>query len=206
MTKLFVFIRRVAVWLWRIRHRCGYGIHSPFAFSFVTGVVYERGVYYAYAPLHALRQKTPGMLREKDDRLLFRLINASGARTALVCGDSLETTLFYLQAGRKTADMQVVSGEDMADVEVALRRWPDVDFVYMDVKNGWPEIFKRALEQADERAMLVVRGIHRDKKSLAAWRSVIADSRLRVTFDLYDFGIAFTEARFNKEHYVVNYF
>ena len=39
------------VWLMRIRHRCGYGVHSPFAFRFLTDVVYERTPYYAYSTL-----------------------------------------------------------------------------------------------------------------------------------------------------------
>ena len=34
-------------WLLRFRKRCGYGIHSPFAFQFVTGVIYEKGAYFA---------------------------------------------------------------------------------------------------------------------------------------------------------------
>ena len=39
------------IWLKRFRHRRGYGVHSPFAFDFLTYVVYERGEYYAYREL-----------------------------------------------------------------------------------------------------------------------------------------------------------
>ena len=73
------FIKRLSRcwhWLLRFRHRCGYGIHSPFAFGFVTGVIYERAVYYAYAELahaYACAQQPP--LRLKDYKLLFRLAN-----------------------------------------------------------------------------------------------------------------------------------
>ena len=63
-------------WLLRFRHRRGYGIHSPFAFSFVTGVVYEQGTYYAYPELKAMYKKLrPHGVRLKDGRLLFRLAN-----------------------------------------------------------------------------------------------------------------------------------
>ena len=69
--------RRTLRWLRRFRHRRGYGIHSPFAFGFVTGVVYEAGAYYAYAPLaQKWRGKLKGSpLRPKDLRLLLRLAN-----------------------------------------------------------------------------------------------------------------------------------
>lgn len=48
-------------WLLRFRHRRGYGIHSPFAFSFVTGVVYEQGTYYAYPELKAMYKNSAHM-------------------------------------------------------------------------------------------------------------------------------------------------
>ena len=41
------------IWLKRFRHRRGYGVHSPFAFAFLTDVVYERNAYYAYHELDA---------------------------------------------------------------------------------------------------------------------------------------------------------
>ena len=77
-------------WLARFRHRCGYGIHSPFAFGFVTSVVYEAGLFYAYPHLDRLwagarRQGQTG-LRRKDVRLLFRLANFAQARRGVFCG------------------------------------------------------------------------------------------------------------------------
>jgi hypothetical protein len=39
------------VWLMRIRKRCGYGVHSPFAFRLITEVIYEDTPFDAYAKL-----------------------------------------------------------------------------------------------------------------------------------------------------------
>ena len=54
--------------------------------------------------------------------------------------------------------------------------------------------------------MLVLAGIYASQAGREAWRSLKADSRVRVTFDLYDFGIAFFQRRLNKQDYIVNYF
>lgn len=69
-------ISRIYHWLSRIRRRRGYGIHSPYAFGFVTDVVYNDSAYYAYsrlaqddAHIHPLRRPS------KDYRLIFRLTN-----------------------------------------------------------------------------------------------------------------------------------
>ena len=77
-------IRNPFVWLWRIRHRRGYGIHSPWAYSFVRSVLLEPAHYYAYAELDKLY---PWHLRWllryplQCHRLLFRLANYAQAGT-----------------------------------------------------------------------------------------------------------------------------
>ena len=48
---LLLCIKRPFIWLSRFRHRCGYGVHSPFAFSLITDVIYEKMPYYAYSSL-----------------------------------------------------------------------------------------------------------------------------------------------------------
>lgn len=53
---------------WRSR---GFGIHSPFAFRFVTCVLRERGEYYAYAELRRIAHSGA---RFADLSLLFRLV------------------------------------------------------------------------------------------------------------------------------------
>ena len=73
-----MLIRNPFVWLHRIRHRCGYGIHSPFAFALVTQVLYNPGEYYAYRKLSMLHPWYVRWFRLRPlavHRLLFRLAN-----------------------------------------------------------------------------------------------------------------------------------
>lgn len=53
---------------WRSR---GFGIHSPFAFRFVTTVLRQKGEYYAYS---VLRESCPGKREFRKASLLFRLV------------------------------------------------------------------------------------------------------------------------------------
>lgn len=52
----------------------------------------------------------------------------------------------------------------------------------------------------------MLHAIHRNEAARTAWALLQADRRIRVTFDLHDFGIACLEARLNKENYLINYF
>ena len=76
------------VWLVRIRHRCGYGVHSPFAFRFLTGVVYERTPYYAYATLDPALPWGMRLRRKKGLHLLLRLANWLQPQVVVAPGDA----------------------------------------------------------------------------------------------------------------------
>ena len=95
MTDIF---RRAWNWCCRFRHRCGYGVHSPSDFHFITFVIYERLPFYAYTPLHRLRR---GVLhlphyREKVDRLLFRVVNERRPSALLEVGTGTGLSALYM--------------------------------------------------------------------------------------------------------------
>lgn len=193
-------------WFRRFRKRCGYGIHSPFAFSLVTGVIYEKGEYYAYEHLEELRNCTNAFLRHKDDRLLFRLVNHAAPSNGVVICTQLGITKEYLREARKTADwhfMSPFSSQKPADV---FRRLQQVDFIYIDDVYHTERILEAALPFVTDRTLLVVRNIHHNPALSKIWKIFIQHPQVRVTFDLYDFGLVYFERRLNKENYIINYF
>ncbi|MBR1881785.1 MAG: hypothetical protein IJ808_02030 [Muribaculaceae bacterium] len=67
---------------WSRHHRsAGFGIHSPFAYKFVTGVLRERLPYYAYDDLRTLRKALAATnsslptMSQKEAQMLFRVAN-----------------------------------------------------------------------------------------------------------------------------------
>ena len=91
------------VWLMRIRHRCGYGVHSPFAFRFLTDVVYERTPYYAYSTLDEALPLAHSMRRRKGLHLIFRVANWLQPAVAVLPQGACHTRR-YLQAGCRHAE------------------------------------------------------------------------------------------------------
>lgn len=205
MNPVLDFVSRCARWVCRFRHRCGYGVHSPYAFALITGVIYERGEYYAYAPLRRLRTEGDGGLRERDDRLMLRVANASEARRAVVWGRHTATTLRYLAAGRTACAFLHVADGGFGALQAFLADGEGIGLLYVDDPGEWPRVCDACLPHAADGALFVVRGIRRDRASLRAWRRLQADGRVRQTFDLHDFGLACLERRLNKENYIVNY-
>lgn len=96
-SNFFVMIHSALLWLRRIRHRRGYGIHSPWLFGLVVGVIYESEAYYAYSALRPVDG-----WRLKDLRLLLRLANHFQPERITLCGVSKELGA-WLHAGCRHA-------------------------------------------------------------------------------------------------------
>lgn len=182
MPKLFL---SPFVWLRRFRHRCGYGVHSPFAFEFITGVIYERWPYYAYSELDALLPwwvRGLGLRPRKRLRLLFRLANWREPARMLLVDPSPEAYAYIRRAVQKA---ELCSNPDGV-----------ADFIYVSHPS------EEALRCADSRSILVVDNL---RQHLDWWLRVKQDPRTAITFDLYDMGIVLFDRQYNRIDYTVSF-
>ena len=130
MNRMLLALKRPFIWLYRFRHRCGYGVHSPFAFNLITHVIYETTPYYKYKEL-ASEQKR--LMPQKDrawgyeslkvKRLLFRLVNYAQPATIVDAGMQAASSL-YLKAAKDGADYTAAA--DLS--ELFLESGASVDF------------------------------------------------------------------------------
>lgn len=208
MNHLLLCMKRPFVWLSRFRYRCGYGVHSPFAFSLITDVIYEKQPYYAYRSL-ALEQKKMSKERrwhkgtQKINRLLFRLVNRVQPSTIVEVG-RLSVSSLYLQSAKPSAGYLFASdlSELFLDADVP------VDFLYLnDYRN--PDLVKEAFRVCAQRttpqSLFVVYGITYSKRMKTLWRELQNDERVGITFDLYDAGLLFFDKTKIKQHYMINF-
>ena len=181
------FISHPFVWLMRFRKRKGYGVHSPFAFNFITDVIDATHPYYAY---HELDRQYSGWQRSlggqaiSKSRLLYRLVNHQRPERMLLCGASVVDESYMLAAAPKARRVGDIFDEK-------------ADFIYISQPDD--SILYRHLHKG---SMLVV---DRLRDNMEWWRMIKADHRTRVTFELYDLGIAFFDPKLQKQDYKVNW-
>lgn len=188
-------------WMVRFRHRCGYGIHSPFAFGFVRDVVYERGIFYAYAPLAAQHPTLSTPLRMKDLRLLLRLANFQRPTVCLLSGLEPESAEgAWLKAG--SCHTRYVGPDES---------WPPsfemlyaFDMLY--AQGDWTDKAAPWLARLAQGGMLVLHDIASTAARRAAWAHLLTLPQCVVAFDLRDFGVICYRPELQRQHYVVNYF
>lgn len=180
-----------AVWLSRIAYCRGFGVQSPSDYRFVRYVVNEHWPYYAYDDLE---RKLPdvGHRVRKLSRLYFRIANYLQPRLVVDFRPRSEAYSEYIHSGCNKA---VVKGELPAD--------GDVDLLRINADDEGFAAFRKA--GFAERSILIVEGIKRNRQARRIWRQVRGDERVRVTFDLYNAGVAFFDKRRYKKNYIVNF-
>ena len=186
-------------WLLRFRKRCGYGIHSPFAFGFVTGVVYEKGEYYAYSSLPKPEHGAGCDFRLKDLRLMFRVMNYQRPAVCL-CLDGEDTSVIgpvlqYMQAGSLRTRMLPYAEWDMRT---------QVDMIFG--MHDWMLHLEHLLPHLSAGGLVVVHDVCSTRERREAWLRLKGAEQSTVTFDLRDFGIVFYRPELQRQDYVVNYF
>lgn len=179
-----LLFRNPLIWLLRFRNRCGYGVHSPFAFNFLTDVVYQTEQFYAYQQLDlGLRWWQRYRYREYL-HLLMRISNYQHPNI-IICPQGVSARERQaLQAGSVGAEITQRYTDEMGVI------------VYLQSPDD------SLLNHLTRGSVIVVRDIHRHRRF---WSTLITDARITVTFDLYDVGIAFCKPELNPINYTINW-
>lgn len=189
--------KRAWIWVRRFRHRCGYGVHSPFAFQLITWVIYEKGRFYAYAELDKLRKQYASVdtNSRKVDQLLFRLANAVQPVSILDVGSQSDLSAAYLKAGCRTARMLSLADELTSPIGL----------VHLGSCVPETDLWEQLLPLTDGNSLFVIDGIYDSPAMHQWWKRVMDDTRTGITFDLYDVGLVFFDKSKIKQHYLVNF-
>ncbi len=216
----------------KIRHRKGYGVHSPFAYGFITRVIEEKWSYYAYRQIEELYRALHGKrpFDKRKGRLLFRLVNYFKPSVMVECGCEGGYTSLYLQKGNPDARLFCIEpdaavrataeevttqlpgnitfiGQSIPEGLLSLKEGNgEIPFIYLhrqaDV-GQYEQAFDRITPLLPERGVVIVDGIRQKKEILKAWKTFTQKEKIKVTFDLYTFGISVCSPKLNRQNYIV---
>lgn len=185
------------LWLWirRFRQRCGYGVHSPFAFGLLENVVYEKLPYYAFRELDAQLTWRQRFRVKRYLHLLFRLVNYQQP-VRIIYADAHPLELAYLKSACPHAMLCNIETGDALKAWQESEKNPDECGENQLVFLGAPR--EDVVKVCSAHTMLVLANVHEHK---GWWEGIPAV----VGFDLYDAGIAFFDPHYQPQRYVVNF-
>lgn len=173
---------------------------------------------------HSARRPRPG-------KLLYRLVKHFNPATVLELGTSLGVGTLYLKAAAPSARVVTIEGcahtarlaqrnireSGASDVEVIVGSFDAVltsafvgsllpDLVVFDGdhrKEPTLAYFSRLAEVATGSTVFVFDDIHWSKGMEEAWQEIKADQRVRVTIDLFTFGVVLFRPAMSRQHFVL---
>ena len=176
---------------WRAK---GHGIHSPFAYSLITNVIHSPHRYYAFSDLEEMFPES--VLQNKSTmafhRLSFRLAHHFKVTRVLEIGATDGVNATFIEAtGKETCCTSVINKDDTFDAI----------FIYTNNDDELPNV-ETLLSLSHDDTFWVVRSII-NRQGKQFWRNIIADERVRATFDVTETGIIFLQPMLHKLNYRV---
>ena len=182
-------LRRYLIWLLRCGYCRGFGIQSPTDYAFVRYVINEHYPYYSYSDL---KTKYPSL--SIDDRklmeLYFRISNWLQPEYAVIHSDRQKVVRNYVTCG--CFGTKVLPVDIFEDLNLKA-------FLAIFGMNANYDDFTQILTMVNEKSAIVVEDIYGSNKRI--WKTMGADVKATVCFDLYYAGIA----TFDKTRYKTNY-
>lgn len=204
--KLILLLKRPFIWLSRFRNRCGYGVHSPFAFSLITDVFYEKRQYYCYEELkekhsHISMSSQTDYISTKTLKLIFRLTNRFQPENILLFTFEQRIVDFIKRAKLKSNLLYI---ENVSNLDKDY----SPDLVVINSHTSPREVyalFDKIANQSDPNMLIVINGICYNREMKRLWKQMIKDQRVGITFDLYDVGLIFFDKKKIKQDYIINF-
>lgn len=178
------------------RGRRGYGIHSPFAFSFVKETLYPKDScsYYSFKRIEKLRSKLieskdytksvdsqpisinylvrTSAATVKDAQMLFRIAKQLGSKRIIELGTSLGLTTSYL-ASISTEAIIVSIDHNQANQNIASDNFKQLNLENIDLVNGkFSECLPAALDKLRYIDFAFIDGDHTEKGTLENYKSL----------------------------------
>lgn len=166
----------------------------------------------------------------KRAALLFRLVNRFRPNTLLEIGTSWGISTLYLHAGYpKTSHICVESDRVVAEISQKIlietqtpvqihqaeeqnvsaqimEQLPSIDFLFIhrnDRAGYYLELYRQLTKKITNQTIWVIEDIHANDEIYRQWKQLTQRNEVRVTMDLYDFGLIFCNQKLNKQDYIV---
>ena len=197
-------LSRFCVWISRIGCCRGFGIQSPWAYSFVRYVINEHYPYYAYSRLRRVFPHS-SVSERKMGELYLRLVNfLQTSKVFLLFSPDDRHIAFrreYIHSGCSRCDCAEMEKNDVLLSRDILR--PVV--VCCASSRVSPDMIMYMVEKLRKGDVVLIEDIKECKASRMMWRELSKRMEGALMFDLYYCGIIYIDADRYMQHFKINF-
>lgn len=185
----------------KLKHRKGFGVHSPFAFAIITEVIEEKLPYYAYSSMQRRFDKKAN-IPFKVVCLLFRLSNRFHCRQIAIIGEEQYATMPLSEVDSRNQLTIITDAQGMTDASEQKFDMIVVNANYLDDEQKLSEWL---FSHSQEESVIFFKGIQPGHLLETVWDDFCDHDEMPITMDLFDFGLAIKKPNFFKQHYIVSF-
>ena len=75
--------------------------------------------------------------------------------------------------------------------------------LYINATDITMPLVQAALPLTNSQSVIVVAGIHRNKRTREWWQQIVSDTATVITYDMYSYGLLFFDKERRKQHYTL---
>lgn len=207
-----------------------HGIHSPFVFHLTTQCFYNHETYPVYQDIKRIhkdvyrnfpdfKQKTVSF---KKSKLLYRLIQYFEPNSILAYNSPKNLTDIFMalehhsqvsSVGSTAKKRTILSNlkseyaiQNLNISEQGIEKLPqdNQDFIFMDgEKEDLYNKFDSLLPFTSSHSLVIIDGIHLSSKAELAWKKIKKMNEVRLTIDLFYWGMVFFKKDQAKQHFKI---
>lgn len=189
------FVRYVRRRMHGMGHLGGFGIQSPFAYSFIRDVIAEKWPYYQFEELGRSFPHLSGK-ESKQAQLLFRLSNHLQAESVFIDEQIPDYLYTYIHAGCK---------KTQRSEDVHSSSWLILSGRSSEILSSIFEYHHGGEETLYIPYLLILYDIYENGMPVQTWRKILDLPFTKVTFDLYSIGIVFFTPNYHSADYLLNF-
>lgn len=203
-------------------HAKGYGIHSPFAFAFITGVIYADDTYYAFSDIPSVLERNAleeALTVNENNRLSFRVVRFFKPRSVLEIHSGYGVNSLFITAPdsrihcvsvEESPEKRAVANQLQKEwgrsitTETALSSLKEepYDLIFLDVGRGALPPLDALFRFSHGKTVWVIHGIT-GKTAKLFWKNIVNHEKVTVTFDRKQTGIAVLDPSYHKSNYFI---
>ena len=164
---------------YRLVAKTRHGVHSPFVYDFIENLLYDKvDIPTENRKLSFLEEQSSSKIY-KD--LIVKIISYYNCNNILCVG----------QTGLQNVYIP-----------------PETELIWLNMRINitGEKIINKALDAAQSHTIIVVSNIHETKLHAEMWDRICADSKVKLSMDLYKIGLLFFKEDFKvKQHFILKY-
>lgn len=214
--------------IYKIRHRKGHGIHSPFVFNLVNNVIEEKRHYYCYSDIkaHLKRIDEPRLKIDKVSLLCFRIANYMKPASILELGSGNGITTLFLSSYDSNCQCYCYES-DINKIQIAkklkkdfrrnitflskfeeISEIPSPDCIFINLRNlnneDQNKISNYVLNDSTANSIMII-GIRDNRQTLIFWEKIAQHADRTAKLDLFHNGIIFFNSQLSRYSYQISF-